>query len=334
MDETRGRDVAEIIRKVKHVQIVANRVVNDFMAGEYLSVFKGRGMEFDEVREYLPGDDIRSIDWNVTARTGTPYVKRFCEERELTILLTVDVSTSGLFGSGEGPRLDLLVEVAALLMFSALKNNDKVGLITFCDEVIEYLPPRKGKANVLHLIRQLVAAEPVARETNLEAALEFVSKVQKRRSVAFLMSDFLAPEARHAMAVCNKRHDLIAITVTDPREPSGNPCRSALSTSSLIASAAEVAWREGSSTRAPTTSAANSCSGATSARRENSTIRWEVSLTSTSLSSSRDSRSWTITMALMRSMVARRARRALSSVVLALCIASSSLTTCRLLRTR
>ena len=210
--------VADILKKVQRIQIVANRAVDDLFAGQYKSVFRGRGMEFDEVREYQPGDDVRTIDWNVTARTGTPFIKRFCEERELTVMFMVDVSASGAFGSGHRSKLDLVVEVAALLMFSALKNNDKVGLVTFCDDVIEYLPPRKGKAHVLHLVRQLVAAEPVARETNLEAALEFVGRVQKRRAVAFLISDFIAPEARHAMAVCGRRHDLIAVNVSDPRE--------------------------------------------------------------------------------------------------------------------
>ncbi len=212
------QDIAEILKKVQRIQIVANRTVNDLFAGQYKSVFRGRGMEFDEVREYQPGDDVRTIDWNVTARTGTPFIKRFCEERELTVMFLVDVSASGAFGSGMQSKLDMVVEVAAMLMFSALKNNDKVGLITFCDDVIQYLPPRKGKSNFLHLIRQLIAVEPVARETNMEAALEFLSRVQKRRAVAFLISDFLAPEARHAMAVCSKRHDLIAMTVADPRE--------------------------------------------------------------------------------------------------------------------
>ena len=211
-------DVTEILKKVRHIQIVANRAVNDLFAGQYKSVFRGRGMEFDEVREYQPGDDVRTIDWNVTARTGAPFVKRFCEERELTVIFLVDISASGAFGSGERSKLDMVVEVAAMLMFSALKNNDKVGLITFCDDVIDYFPPRKGKVNVLHLIRQLVAVEPVPRETDLNSALEFLSKVQKRRAVAFMISDFLAPPARHAMAVCSKRHDLIAMTVADPRE--------------------------------------------------------------------------------------------------------------------
>ena len=208
----------ELARKVRYIQIRTARTVNDVLAGEYQSVFKGRGMEFEEVREYQPGDEIRTIDWNVTARTGTPFIKRFCEERELTVLLLVDVSASGVFGSAARSKLDLATEMAALLMFSALKNNDKVGLLTFCDTVIDYFPPRKGKVNVLRLIRQLVAAEPVARETNLAVALDYLNRVQKRRAVVFMISDFLAPAARHAMAVANRRHDLVAVTVSDPRE--------------------------------------------------------------------------------------------------------------------
>lgn len=214
------QEIAEIIKKVRRIQIVANRAVNDLFAGQYKSVFRGRGMEFDEVREYQPGDDVRTIDWNVTARTGTgtAFIKRFCEERELTIMFLVDVSASGAFGSVDRSKLDMVVESAATLMFSALKNNDKVGLITFCDDVLDYFPPRKGKSHVLHLIRELVAVEPVARDTNLAAALEFLSRVQRRRAVVFLISDFLAADSQHAMAVCNKRHDLIAMTVSDPRE--------------------------------------------------------------------------------------------------------------------
>ncbi len=212
------QNVTDILKKVQRIQIVANRTVNDLMAGQYKSVFRGRGIEFDEVREYQPGDDIRTIDWNVTARTGTPYIKRFCEERELTVLMLVDVSASGIFGSGRQSKMDLMVEVAAMLMFSALKNNDKVGLITFCDKVIDYFPPRKGKGNVLKLIRQLVSATPVRRGTNLAVALDYLNRVQKRRGVVFLMSDFLAPSARHTMTVANKRHDLIAVTTSDPHE--------------------------------------------------------------------------------------------------------------------
>lgn len=212
------QNVIDLLKKVQRIQIVANRTVNDLMAGQYKSVFRGRGMEFDEVREYQPGDDIRTIDWNVTARTGAPFIKRFCEERELTVMLLVDVSASGAFGSGNQSKLELVVEVAAMLMFSALKNNDKVGLITFCDTIIDYFPPRKGKGNVLKLIRQLVSAAPVRHETNLASALDYLNRVQKRRAVVFLLSDFLAPAARHALAVANRRHDLVAVTVDDPRE--------------------------------------------------------------------------------------------------------------------
>jgi len=196
------QDVASILKRVRQIQIVANRRVDDLLAGQYKSVFRGRGMEFDEVREYQPGDDVRSIDWNVTARAGAPFVKRFVEERELTVMFLVDVSASGAFGSTWRSKLETLVELAAMLMFSALKNNDKVGLVTFCDEVIDYFPPRKGKSNVLHLIRELVAVEPVARPTNIAAAVDYLNRVQRRRAVVFLLSDFLAGDASKALGVC------------------------------------------------------------------------------------------------------------------------------------
>ncbi|MBN1591310.1 MAG: DUF58 domain-containing protein, partial [Pirellulales bacterium] len=212
------QQVSDILKKVQRIEIVANRTVDDLFAGQYRSVFRGRGMEFDEVREYQPGDDIRTIDWNVTARSTTPFIKRFVEERELTVVFVVDISASGAFGSVDRSKLDTVVEVAASLMFSALKNNDKVGLLTFCDDVIDYLPPRKGKSNVLHLIRELVAVEPVARPTNLAAALDYLNRVQKRRAVVFLLSDFLAPEAPKTLAVSNRRHDLVGVTISDPRE--------------------------------------------------------------------------------------------------------------------
>ena len=231
------QNILDILKKVRHIQIVANRTVNDLLAGQYKSVFRGRGMEFDEVREYQPGDDIRTIDWNVTARTGSPFIKRFCEERELTVLLLVDISASGVFGSVSQAKLDLAVEVAALLMFSALKNNDKVGLLTFADRVYDYFPPRKRKANVLRLIRQLVSAEPVAAETNLAVALDYLNRVQKRRAVVFLLSDFLAPAARHAMAIANRHHDLVAVTVSDPRR---NRCPT--SASSRFATPKPASW--------------------------------------------------------------------------------------------
>jgi uncharacterized protein (DUF58 family) len=211
-------NVAEILKKVQQIQIVANRTVNDLFAGQYKSVFRGRGMEFDEVRLYQPGDDIRTIDWNVTARTGDCFIKRYCEERELTVLFVVDISASGIFGSTDRSKLDLVIEIAAMLMFSALKNNDKAGLITFCDDIIEFIPPRKGKAHVLRMIRQLVDVHPIPRETNIGAALEFLNRVQKRRAVVFLISDFLGELPRKTLAISNQRHDLTAITVSDQRE--------------------------------------------------------------------------------------------------------------------
>ena len=212
------QSVADILRKVQRIQIVANRSVNDLLAGQYRSVFRGRGMEFEEVREYQPGDEIRTIDWNVTARAGTPFVKRFCEERELTVMFLLDISASGAFGTGEQSKLDVMVEMVALLMFSAMKNNDKVGLLLFADDVQSYFPPRKGKANTLRLIREMVAVEPLARETSLDAALQFLNRVQKRRSVVFLISDFQTAASRQSLAVSNGRHDLVGITVSDPRE--------------------------------------------------------------------------------------------------------------------
>lgn len=215
-----SQSVADILKKVQRIQIVANRSVNDLMAGQYRSVFRGRGMEFDEVREYQPGDDIRTIDWNVTARAGAPFIKRFSEERELTVLFLVDISASGAFGSGNQSKLDVMIEMAALLMFSALKNNDKVGLQMFADEVHSFYPPRKGKGNVLRLIREMLAVDPVQKETNLEAALQYLNRIQKRRAVVFLISDFQSETSRKALAISNGRHDLVAITVVDPREQS------------------------------------------------------------------------------------------------------------------
>ena len=237
-----SQDVVEILKRVRRLEILARRLVTELLAGQYRSVFRGRGIEFDTVREYQPGDDVRTIDWNVTARSSEAYVKQFREERELTLILLVDVSASGAFGSVRRSKLELVVELAAMLMFSAIQNNDRVGLITFCDKVYDYFRPARGKTHVLRLIRQLVALEPVPGATSLEAPLEFLSHVLKRRSVAFLFSDFLAPPAprsapgrgaggelgavtaafgwtaRRAIGICNHRHDLIAVSVTDPRE--------------------------------------------------------------------------------------------------------------------
>lgn len=217
------KSVAEILQQVRAIQIVARRSVDDLFAGQYQSVFRGRGMEFDEVREYQPGDDIRTIDWNVTARSGNCFIKRYCEERELTVLFLVDISASGAFGSTEHSKLDVLVEIVALLMFSALKSNDRAGLLTFCDEVRDYYPPRKGKSHVLHLIRELVAVQPVRRETRVSDALDYLNRVQKRRAVVFLLSDLLDCERergalRRALQLTNRRHDLSVMTISDRRE--------------------------------------------------------------------------------------------------------------------
>ncbi|MDO5565651.1 MAG: DUF58 domain-containing protein [Planctomycetia bacterium] len=211
------QSVTELIKKVKRLEIVSNRFANDLFAGQYKSVFRGRGMEFSEVREYQPGDDIRLIDWNVTARAGRPYIKRFVEERELTVLFVVDISASGLFGSSRS-KLDAAIEVVGTLMFSALKNNDKVGLLTFGDEVKSYSRPAKGKPNILRLIRELVACQPVYGPTNIDAALQYVNRVLKRRAVVFLLSDFFAPEMSRNLAMCARRHDLIALAVSDRAE--------------------------------------------------------------------------------------------------------------------
>ena len=209
--------LSDILKKVRRLEIVSNRSANDLFAGEYKSVFRGQGIEFSEVREYQPGDDVRLIDWNVTARAGRPFIKRFVEERELTILFMLDVSASGIFGSRRG-KLDTAVEAAATLMFSALKNNDKVGLLTFCDEVIDCRPPRKGKGAVLRLIREMIAQEPVPRPTDLAKALDYANRILKRRSVVFLISDFFAPQADKELAICRRKHDLSALSLTDPRE--------------------------------------------------------------------------------------------------------------------
>jgi uncharacterized protein (DUF58 family) len=212
------RDVAEVLKEVRRIQIVANRQVNDILAGEYHSVFKGRGMEFDSVREYVPGDEIRNIDWNVTARTGVPHIKKFSEERELTIMMAIDISASGAFGSLRLSKMETAVQVAAVLMFSALKNNDKVGLLLFANDIVQYVPPRKGRGNVLRLIRDLLAVEPLRASTDIGGALEYLGRVQKRKCVVFLMSDFLGVDLGRTVAVANSRHDVVAVSIADPRE--------------------------------------------------------------------------------------------------------------------
>ncbi len=209
---------SEILRNVRRIEIKTRRLVNDVLAGEYHSVFKGRGMEFEEVREYEPGDDVRTIDWNVTARTGVPHVKRFKEERELTVLLVVDVSASGAFGTSVRQKNRLATEVSALLAFSAIRNNDRVGLVLFTDQVERFIPPKKGREHVLRLIRELLTFTPEHKGTDLAAALDFVGRVQRRRSVVFLLSDFLGEDFDRALRGINRRHDLVTMSITDPLE--------------------------------------------------------------------------------------------------------------------
>ena len=208
----------EILKQVRRIEISTRGLVNEVFSGEYHSVFKGRGMSFAEVREYAYGDDIRSIDWNVTARTGQPFVKVFEEERELTVMLLVDVSASGDFGTRERMKADLAVEICALLAFSAIKNNDKVGLIIFSDHVEKLVPPRKGRRHVLRLVRELLYHEPEGRGTDITAALEYLAHVQRKKAVTFLVSDFRDEGFEKALAVAGRRHDLVAVRLSDPRE--------------------------------------------------------------------------------------------------------------------
>jgi uncharacterized protein (DUF58 family) len=208
----------ELAKKIRYIEIFTNKAVNDILAGEYESVFKGRGMEFDEVREYTPGDEIRTIDWNVTARMGHPYVKRFVEERELTIMFVVDLSASGSFGSVEKTKNEVAAELCALLSFSAVKNNDKVGLIIFTDGIEKFIPPKKGVSHVLRLIRELLYFKPRSARTNMVEALDYLGRVTHKRSVVFLVSDFDCEEFEKPLRVLGRRHDLIALSITDPRE--------------------------------------------------------------------------------------------------------------------
>src|SRR5215470_4061017 len=231
----------EILKKIRQIELRTNRLVSETLAGQYHSVFKGQGMNFEEVREYQPGDEVRSIDWNVTARMNHPFVKKFVEERELTLMLVVDVSASGLFGSREQSKRELAAEIASVLAFSAIRNNDKVGLILFSDEVEKFIPPRKGRRHVLRVIREVLFFEPQRHGTDLNGALEFLLRVTPHRAIAVLISDFIgspalagqragklrpqmllleslaqasSPMLRHA----NRRHDLVAVQITDPYE--------------------------------------------------------------------------------------------------------------------
>ena len=227
----------EILKKIRQIEIRTNRVVTETLAGQYHSVFKGQGMNFDEVREYQPGDDVRAIDWNVTARMNHPFIKKFIEERELTLMLVVDVSGSGLFGSRAQSKRELAAEIASVLAFSAIRNNDKVGLLLFTDEVEKFIPPRKGRSHVLRVIREVLFFEPKRRGTDLVHALEFMGRVLPHRAIAVVISDFitlpqraaavssaarpqnpLPPELQTALRIANRKHDVVAVQITDRYE--------------------------------------------------------------------------------------------------------------------
>lgn len=211
-------DPREILRKVRRVEISTRGLVDEVFSGQYHSVFKGRGMDFAEVREYQFGDDVRSIDWNVTARVGSPFVKVLEEERELTVMLVVDVSASGDFGTRERMKAEVAIEISALLAFSAIRNNDKVGLIVFSDQIEKFVPPRKGRRHALRVVRELVFHKPRARSTDIAGALEYLNRVQRKRAVAFFVSDFNDQGFGRPLAVAARRHDLIAVRVGDVRE--------------------------------------------------------------------------------------------------------------------
>jgi uncharacterized protein (DUF58 family) len=211
-------DTKDILKKVRQVEIKTRGIVEEIFSGEYHSVFKGRGIEFAEVREYIPGDDIRTVDWNVTARMGHPYVKLFEEERELTLMLLCDFSSSGYFGSAKQLKIEVAIEVAALLAFAAIKNHDKVGLLLFTDTIEKYVPPKKGKTHVLRILRELISFQPERAGTNIKEALSYFSRVQQRRSIAFLISDFWDNGFDDALKLVGRKHDLIALHLRDPRE--------------------------------------------------------------------------------------------------------------------
>src|SRR6266704_819059 len=232
----------EILKKIRQIELRTNRLVSETLAGQYHSVFKGQGMNFEEVREYQPGDEVRTIDWNVTARMNHPFVKKFVEERELTLMLLVDVSGSGLFGSGDQSKRELAAEIGSVLAFSAIRNNDKVGLILFTDEVEKFMPPRKGRRHVLRVIREILFYEPKRRGTDLNTALEFLSRVTSHRAIAVVLSDFLEPQgftaparlprpgpglpaamslaqtSYSALRQANRRHDVVGVHITDRYE--------------------------------------------------------------------------------------------------------------------
>jgi len=208
----------EVLKQIRRIQITTSRMVRDVFCGQYQSVFKGRGMEFDEVREYQPGDEIRSIDWNVTARMGHPYIKKFIEERELTVMLLLDLSRSSYFGSVYKLKRQIAAEICAVLAFAAIRNNDKVGLIIFTDRIEKFVPPKKGISHVLRIVRDALYFTPSGRKTDIPLALEYLNKVCRHSAVVFIVSDFYDANFEKPLSISNKRHDVVGITITDPKE--------------------------------------------------------------------------------------------------------------------
>src|SRR5690349_232948 len=217
-ESTLGPLTPELLKRIRRIEIHSRRLVNDLFLGEYLAVFRGRGMEFSEVREYLPGDDVRSIDWNVTARLGDPYVKKYVEERELNVAVAVDVSGSELFGTVDRTKRELATEIAGLIGFSAVASNDKVGMIAFTSEIERFIPPAKGSRHVLRLLRELLYLTPAHPGTSIARTVDYASHVLKRRSTIFLISDFLDQGYEAILRVASQRHEIVAISLTDPRE--------------------------------------------------------------------------------------------------------------------
>ncbi len=208
----------QVLQKIRQIEIRTKHLVNDVFSGEYHSVFKGRGMEFAEVREYEPGDEIRSIDWNVTARLGRPFVKRYTEERELTVILMTDVSASGDFGTANQMKGEITAEICALLAYAAIQNNDRVGLLMFTDQIEKFIPPKKGRTHILRVIREVLYTRPEHTGTDIAQALDYLNRLLKRRCIVFIISDFLTSDYIKQLRVASKRHDVVAVTITDPRE--------------------------------------------------------------------------------------------------------------------
>ncbi len=238
----------QIIQKIRQIEIRTKHLVNDVFSGEYHSVFKGRGMEFAEVREYEPGDEIRSIDWNVTARLGRPYIKRFTEERELTVILLADVSASGNFGTANQMKGEITAEICALLAYAAIKNNDRVGLLMFTDQVEKYIPPKKGRTHILRVIREVLYTRPEHPGTDIAQALDYLNRLLTRRCIVFIISDFLSSDYAKQLKVASKRHDVVAVTITDPRELDLPPVglielEDAESGEEVLVDTSDAAWR-------------------------------------------------------------------------------------------